>query len=167
MKKSILLLAVLALGLLNAGCGTLPGSIEESFTVDGVTAQVAGDQLQVNVTHHGKLTLGNSGWSFQVFIDADNNPSTGYNGAEFMVNGVEPRYADGFVVRKVQPQGLSWGPEVGFAGSDDGSRLSMSIPLSMIAPTQAPAGVTFAAFVHMKGMYHTSITASAQPIARQ
>ncbi len=159
MKNPILMLAVLALGLTLSGCGTNPGSIPD-FVVDGVTATVTADQLQLRMTHHGHMHMGEAGWSFQVFIDADNDPATGYKGAEFMVNGVEVPTADGFVIRKVVPQGLSWGPELGHSGSDDGTTLKIDIPLALIPPTAAPAGVTFATFVNLKGNYSSKVTAN-------
>lgn len=141
MKKTlVLVLAASVVTAMLAGCagearyGGYP-SEAQSFTVDASSATLNAATLDVAMTHSGTLKEGIDGWSFQVYVDADHDPATGIDGAEYFVNGLEGRSTGGYAIRKAQANG-AWGMPIGHAGADDGSTLSLPLSRTLI-PTSA------------------------------
>jgi hypothetical protein len=136
MKKTlVLVLAASVVTAMLAGCAGKGEyySPEESLTfgVDAASVALDTNALDVTMTHHGTLKEGIDGWTFQVYIDADHDAATGVNGADYFINGFEGRSAGGYAIRKAMPN-HTWGPVVGYAGSDDGNTLTVPVSRSVV-----------------------------------
>lgn len=139
MKKTLVLVLMAAVvTAMSVGCAGKPGygPGEESFTVDATHATLDASVLDVTMTHHGTMKEGVDGWTFQLYIDADHDATTGINGAEYFVNGFEGRSTGGYAIRQAMPNG-TWGPTVGFAGTDDGTTLTLAIPHALVPTSDA------------------------------